>query len=45
MGSGIVISCPSCDYSDTFMLGAGMMFPAVYKATVEDVMSGKYGAE
>lgn len=45
MGTGIVISCPYCDYNDRFMLGSGMMFPAVYQATVKNVMSGKYGAE
>ncbi len=45
MGTGIVVNCPNCDYSDRFMLGAGMMYPAVYQATVKDVKSGKYGAE
>ena len=45
VGTGIVVNCPNCDYSDRFMLGAGMMYPAVYQATVKDVKSGKYGAE
>ena len=45
MGDGIALNCPRCDYSDTFLLGVGMMFPAEYQEIVEDVVSGKYGTE
>ena len=43
MGAGINIGC-KC-HSKLYMLGIGMMFPDVYKKTVEMIKAGKFGEE
>ena len=41
MGMGVEISC-KCNKKE-YMLGIGMMFPSVYKDTVQNAKDGKFG--
>jgi hypothetical protein len=43
MGNGYVINCQKCNYKFEAMLGVGMLFPVVYKETVNDISIGIYG--
>ena len=43
MGYGVGVKC-KCQNKE-LMLGVGMMYPSVYKETMDDIRSGKYGVE
>lgn len=45
MGTGLIVKCNTCKFKESYHLGAGMMFPNVYKNLVEEVRSGRYGKE
>jgi len=44
MGSGVVLSC-ACGTVYEVSLGIGMMFPSVYRETLEAAEKGQYGIE
>ena len=45
MGFGKAFKCKACGERFNAMTGIGMLFPTVYKDTVKDIRSGKYGED
>lgn len=45
LGRGYYFYCTKCKEEHFFYVGVGMLFPMVYKKTVENIKSGKYGKE
>ena len=45
MGSGKVFKCNACGEGFNAMTGIGMLFPTIYKETVQEIRSGKYGED
>ena len=45
MGSGVGFKCSKCGKEYNANTGIGFMFPKVYKETLADVKTGKYGEE
>lgn len=45
MGKGYSLNCRKCGYEFSANLGAGFMFPGVYRQTMEDGREGRLGKE
>lgn len=45
MGQGYGCTCNKCGYSFSANLGAGFLFPMVYKETVDAMKKGEYGEQ
>ncbi len=45
MGKGYSYVCSKCGKNFDVFLGIGMMFPVIYRRTIEEIKSGKYGEE
>lgn len=45
MGYGYYYKCRKCRHKYEVHLGAGMMFPRVYRRLLQDIAEGKYGEE
>lgn len=45
MGKGYGFKCKKCRKEFEIFLGVGMMFPDVYKSTIQEIYDGKYGEE
>ena len=45
MGNGKAFKCKACGERFNAMTGIGMLFPTVYKDTVKNIRSGKYGED
>ena len=45
MGSGYKMNCPKCSFEFYASTGVGMMFPMVYRETVQKAKNGELGQE
>ena len=43
VGYGYMYSCKKCGHGYSIHLGAGMLFSHVYRSTLEEIRSGRYG--
>lgn len=45
MGAGYALKCPKCDFTHTYQLGIGYLFPMDYENTVQNAKEGGLGNE